>query len=70
MVFKAVRMIVARKCVERIQPLVATGMEVYTLTGLSREEQLRAVRQYEKAGRIVVADTLNDICYRLVEMDI
>ena len=70
MVLKAIRMIIARKCVERIQPLVATGMEVHATIGLARDEQLSVARQYEVAGKVVIGETLNDICYRLVEVDV
>ena len=44
---KAVRMIIARKCVERKAPLIATDKEVYAATGKSLEEQLAEAKVKE-----------------------
>ena len=67
MLLAAVRMIIAQKCVECRRPLIATSMEVMRRTGMTRDEQLKAVRALEAEGRVVVGKTFNDIYYRLVE---
>lgn len=65
---KAIRMIIAQKCVEARRPLIATSMEVMRRTGMTRDEQLKAVRVLEAKGRVVVGKTFNDIYYQLVEI--
>lgn len=65
---KAIRMIIARKCIERRRPLHATSYEVFETTGLNREEQLRLAKQLEREGVVVVGKTFNDIYYQLVEV--
>lgn len=61
-------MIIAQKCVEARRPLIATSMEVMRRTGMTRDEQLKAVRALEAEGRVVVGKTFNDIYYQLVEV--
>ena len=61
-------MIIAQKCVEARRPLIATSMEVMRRTGMTRDEQLKAVRVLEAEGRVVVGKTFNDVYYRLVEI--
>lgn len=61
-------MIIAQKCVEARRPLIATSMEVMRRTGMTRDEQLKMVRQLERNGIVVVGKTFNGIYYRLVEI--
>lgn len=66
---KAVRMIIARKCVERKAPLVATDKEVYAVTGKSLEEQLAEAMPLAEQKLIKIGETFNGIYYKMREYD-
>ena len=65
---KAIRMIIAQKCVENRRPLLATSMEVYRSAGIPIAEQLNVARILEAESKIVVGKAFNDVYYRLVEV--
>lgn len=62
---RVIRMIIARKCVEGKAPLVATGMEVHRVTGLTIAEQVAAVEAL--GDKVITGRTLTDVYYKLRE---
>ena len=63
---KAVRMIIARKCVERKAPLIATDRDVYALTGKNLEEQLAEAMPLAEQRKIKIGETFNGIYYKIL----
>lgn len=63
---KTIKIIIGRKVVERIAPLVATSHEVYEMTGKNLQEQLDEASKYEKDGIIIIGKTFNGIYYKIV----
>lgn len=64
---KVIRKIIARKIVERKQPYVATGMEVYKMTGKGLEQQRDEAEVLVAKGVITTGRTFNGIYYKLKE---
>ena len=62
---RVIRMIIARKCVEGKTPLVATGMDVHRVTGLTIAEQMTAVEAL--GDKVITGRTLTDVYYKLRE---
>lgn len=58
-------MIIARKCVERKAPLIATEEDVYELTGKSLEEQLAEAMPLAEQKFMKIGETFNGIYYKL-----
>ena len=63
---KVVRMIIARKCVERKAPLIATDRDVYALTGKNMEEQLAEAMPLAARRKIKIGETFNGIYYKIL----
>lgn len=61
-------MIIARKCVERKAPLVATSLEVYRASGKDGQQQFDEVLPLIEQGVVECGRTLNDIYYKLKEI--
>lgn len=64
---RAIRQIIARKIVERRAPAVATGMEVYNMTGKGLEQQRDEAEVLVAKGVITTGRTFNGIYYKLKE---
>lgn len=62
-------MIIARKCVERKAPLIATETEVYAVTGKSLEEQLAEAMPLAEQKLLKIGETFNGIYYKLRDYD-
>lgn len=58
-------MIIARKCVERKHPLIATAMEVYSLTGIESDVQRDEAEVLVAKGVITTGRTFNGTYYKL-----
>lgn len=58
-------MIIAKKCVERRAPLIATGMEVYRATGRNHAQQAAEAKVLIAEGRIEWGRTFFDVYYKI-----
>lgn len=67
---KIIRMIIARKCVERKAPLVATGNEVFRISGKGGKQQFDEVLPLIEHGVVQCGRTLNDIYYKLKDTEL
>ena len=63
---KIIKMIIARKCIARNEPLIATDMDVYRVTGKNMEEQLAEAMPLAEKKKIKIGETLNGIYYRVL----
>lgn len=62
-------MIIARKCVERKAPLLATDKEVHAVTGKSLKEQLAEAMPLAEQKVMKIGETFNGIYYKMREYD-
>ena len=62
---KTIRMIIARKCVARRAPLIATAMEVYRETGIMPSQQADEAVRLAAQGIIECGITFTDVYYKL-----
>lgn len=67
---RAIRQIIARKIVERKHPLIATAMEVYSLTGIELDAQRDEAEMLVAKGVITTGRTFNGIYYKLKKMEV
>ena len=65
---KAIKMIIAQKCVEARRPLLATEFEVAQITGKNERQQIEEVAPLVLAGKVKIGETMNGIYYQLVEV--
>lgn len=61
-------MIIARKCVARRAPLIATSMEVYRETGITPSKQADEAVKLVAQGIIECGITFNDVYYKLKQV--
>ena len=61
-----IRKIIGRKCIARNEPLIATDMDVYCVTGKNMEEQLVEAMPLAEKKKIKIGETLNGIYYRVL----
>lgn len=59
-------MIIARKCVGRKAPLIATDRDVYALTGKNLEEQPAEAMPLAEQRKIKIGETFNGIYYKIL----
>ena len=59
-------MIIARKCAERQEPLIATDMEVYAVTGKGLDAQLVEAMPLAEKRVIKIGETFNGIYYKVL----
>lgn len=60
-----IKMIIDGKRLALREPYIATAYEVYTATGLTREQQHDEAQCLAAAGVIKVGNTFNDVYYSL-----
>lgn len=65
---KTIRMIIARKCVARRAPLIATSMEVYRESGITPSKQADEAVKLVAQGIIECGITFNDVYYKLKQV--
>lgn len=65
---KTIRMIIARKCVARRAPLIATSMEVYREAGITPSKQADEAVKLVAQGIIECGITFNDVYYKLKQV--
>ena len=61
-----IKIIISRKCLAGIEPLVATNMEVYAITGKALDAQIIEAMPLAERRTIKIGETFNGVYYRLI----